>query len=193
MKESKKKGTAADEKILKRIELSRQLLQRLKAIEPMPEYAESVLQAALHNKSQVLEAHLSTATTDEGQRKRLIKEIDGHYRNSLFYAAAYGNLDALELLAAADCDLHITDKYHRTALHYAALNDNSKVIEAVFLAHKASGKNVWVFGQQEEDGNSPMRHPPQPTFTPYKGVFDNMPPLKKSTAKKTEVKMQLFK
>lgn len=43
MKESKKKGTATDDKILKRIELSRQLLQRLKAIEPMPEYAESLL------------------------------------------------------------------------------------------------------------------------------------------------------
>jgi hypothetical protein len=29
-----------------------------------------------------------------------------------------------------------------------------------------------------------MKHPPIPTFTPYKGVFDNMPPLKKLTNSK---------
>ena len=117
----------------------------------------------------------------------MIREPDEHYRNAFFYAAAYANLEALELLAAADIDVHLTDKYHRSALHYAALNDQPKALEAVFLAHKSTGKNVWFYGQQEEDGNSPMRHPPIPTFTPYKGLFDNMPPLKKSTAKKEVV------
>jgi hypothetical protein len=183
----------AFDKILKRIELSRQLLLKLKALTPTPPYAESVLESALHNKTRVLEAHLSTVTSDEAQRKRMIRELDEHSRNAYMYAAAYGNLEALELLAAADIDVHVTDKYHRSAMHYAAMNDSSKVVEAVFLAHKASGKKIWLYGQQEEDGNSPMRHPPIPTFTPYKGLFDHMPPLKKSTAKKEEVKMQLFK
>jgi ankyrin repeat protein len=112
----------------------------------MPEYADSVLQAAIHNKSRVVEAHLSTVTSDEAQRMRMIKEVDEFYRNAFFYASAYGNLDSLELLAAADIDVHITDKFHRTSLHYAALNDNSKVIETVFMANKSSGKNVWFFG-----------------------------------------------
>jgi ankyrin repeat protein len=76
----------------------------------------------------------------------LIREVDEHYRNGFFYAAAYGNLEALELLTAADSDSHITDKFHRTAMHYAAMNDKSKVIEAVFLAFKTAGKNIWVYG-----------------------------------------------
>ena len=88
MKDSKKRGTAADDKILKRIELSRQLLQRLKAINPMPSYADSLLESALHNKTRVLEAHLSTVTSDESQRRRLIRELDEHSRNAFFYVAA---------------------------------------------------------------------------------------------------------
>lgn len=111
-------------------------------------------------------------------------ESDDNNRNSVHFAAAHANLEALELLAAADAHVHITDKFHRTAMHYAAMNDVSKIIETVFVAFKTQGKPLSVYGQQEENSDSPMKHPPIPTFTPYKGVFDNMPPLPKLTGSK---------
>jgi Ankyrin repeats (many copies) len=110
--------------------------------------------------------------------------MDDLNRNSVHFAAAHGNQESLELLTAADALIHHTDKLHRTPMHYAALNDNSKLIQMLFVAFKTQNKHLQVYGQQEEDGNSPMKHPPKPTFTPYKGVFDHMPPLKKSTNKK---------
>jgi ankyrin repeat protein len=41
----------------------------------------------------------------------------------VIYAAANSDLESLELLSAADAPFNVTDIYHRTALHYAALND----------------------------------------------------------------------
>jgi ankyrin repeat protein len=62
--------------------------------------------------------------------------MDEYGRTALFYTAYYGNLEAIELLAAADASFNITDSRHRTALHYACLNDNSKLIELIFMAFK---------------------------------------------------------
>lgn len=73
--------------------------------------------------------------------------------------------------------------FFRTALHYAAMNDSSKVIEAVFMAFKAAGKPVSIHGQQIQDGNSPMKNPPPATTHPYKGMFDDMGPIKKPAKK----------
>lgn len=117
-------------------------------------------------------------------RKLALLESDENNRNAVHFAAAHANLEALELLVAADAHIHVTDKYHRTAMHYAAMNDISKILETVFIAFKTLGKPLSVYGQQEENSDSPMKHPPIPTFTPYKGVFDNMPPLKKLTNSK---------
>ena len=149
----------------------------------MPEYAESLLMSAVYNKTKVLEAHLSSLKSPE-LRKLALLESDDNNRNSVHFSAAHANLEALELLVAADAHIHVADKYHRTAMHYAAMNDVSKILETVFSAVKTLGKPLSVYGQQEENSDSPMKHPPIPTFTPYKGVFDNMPPLKKLTNSK---------
>lgn len=150
MKESKiksKAGTStADDNVLKRIEQSRQLLDRLKATQPKPPvYASSILQSAIHDKSRVLEALLSTIS-DNDQRYFQLSDTNEFGRNAVAYAAIHGNLESLELLAAADASFNRTDMFFRTALHYAAMNDSSKVIEAVFMAFKAAGKPVSIYG-----------------------------------------------
>ena len=101
----------------------------------MPEYAESLLMSAVYNKTRVLEAHLSTLKTAE-MRKLAMLESDDNNRYAVHFAAAHANLEALELLVAADAHIHITDKYHRTAMHYAAMNDVSKIVETVFIAFR---------------------------------------------------------
>ncbi|TNV86076.1 hypothetical protein FGO68_gene9698 [Halteria grandinella] len=165
--------------IMKRMEQNKQLIERLRGIKPTPPpYANSVLQAALFNKGRVLEALLSVLQNSDA-RKYQLSECDDKHRNAVIYAAAHGAHDSLELLSAAEAPFNGTDQYHRTALHYAAMNDNSKPIEAVFLGFKSQGKPIQVYGQKEEDGNSPMKHAPKPTFTPHKGVFDHMGPLTK--------------
>ena len=83
----------------------------------------------------ILEAHLSTMPED--QRKCQVDELDDCGRSAVFYAAYYGNIESLELLSAADASFNLTDKFHRTPLHYAALNDSAKLIEAIFLAFKS--------------------------------------------------------
>ena len=61
MKENanKLKVSSLDDQIAKRIEISRKLIERLKAVSKPPPYATSILQSAIYNKSRVLEAHLS--------------------------------------------------------------------------------------------------------------------------------------
>ena len=62
-KEKTKQGSNEDE-INKRIEVSKQLLSRLRSMKPPPPYATSLLESAIHNKSRVLEAHLSVMSDD---------------------------------------------------------------------------------------------------------------------------------
>ena len=101
--------------------------------------------SAVYNKTRVLEAHLSSLNSVE-LRKMALLESDDNNRNSVIFAAAHANLEALELLAAADAHVHVTDKFHRTAMHYAAMNDVSKIIETVFVAFKTQGKPLSVYG-----------------------------------------------
>jgi ankyrin repeat protein len=65
-----------------------------------------------------------------------VNEVDGNGRNALMFASFYNNVDAVELLAATGALINTTDNRFRTCLHYASLNDNSKIIEAVFLSFK---------------------------------------------------------
>ena len=107
-----------------------------------PPYARSVVQAAIHNKSRVLEALLTTIPEGH-ERTYLINEVDEeNHRNAVMYCAMLGDSDSLELLAAADASFNISDVHCRTAMHYAAMNDSSKLIEAVFLPFKSAGKAV---------------------------------------------------
>jgi len=163
-----------EDDISRRIENSRKLIARLKQVKPQPPpYATSVLQSAVHNKGRVLEAHLSTM--EDGQKEAQVNEVDEeHGRSACFYAAYYGNIEALELLAASDARFNLTDKYHRTALHYAALNNQPKVVEAVVLAFKHQGKPVILSGQVDEDANALMKTVPPATFSPFKGIHDEM-------------------
>jgi len=55
----------AEESLNKRVEVSRKLLHRLSKLEPPPSYAKSILEAAIHNKTRVIEAHLTTLSEDE--------------------------------------------------------------------------------------------------------------------------------
>jgi ankyrin repeat protein len=40
------------------------------------------------------------------------------------FAAYYNNQESIELLGASDAKFEIIDAFGRSALHYAALNDN---------------------------------------------------------------------
>lgn len=122
------------DEISKRIETSKKLIDRLKQVSIPPPYADSILQSAIFNKSRVLEAHLSI--TNDDYRKRLVDEVDQYGRSALFYSCFYGNLESVELLAAADCSINLTDCRHRTALHYAAMTDNPKIVESVFVSFR---------------------------------------------------------
>jgi ankyrin repeat protein len=70
-------------------------------------------------------------------KKRGVNEVDKFGRSAVFYAAYYGNVEALELLTVSDALLSLVDTRHRTPLHYAAMTDNSKVIEAIFIGFKS--------------------------------------------------------
>ena len=118
----------------------------MRSVDPVPEYAESLLISAIFNKTRVLEAHLSSLSNLE-LRKLALFETDESNRNAVHYACAHANLESLELLAAADAYFYIADKFHRTAMHYAAINDVSKIIETVFLAFRTLGKPLSVYGQ----------------------------------------------
>lgn len=74
------------------------------------------------------------------RRAAFLSEIDEIGRNAPFYVAAHADLDSIELLAAADAPFNLTDSHHRTVLHYAAMHDLPKLVEAVFLEFKSHGK-----------------------------------------------------
>ena len=59
-------------------------------------------------------------------------------RTSLMFSSYYGNLDAVEYLAASDAVAQMMDKRGRTCLHYAAMNDNAQLVETIFLHAKAN-------------------------------------------------------
>ena len=73
-----------------------------------------------------------------------VDEVDQFGRSAIFYCAFYGNLESIELLAAADASLNFTDCRHRSVLHYAAMTDNPKVIVSAFVSFKAQSKEMIV-------------------------------------------------
>ena len=60
------------------------------------------------------------------------------------FAAYYGNIDGIELLASSDANLNLVDKFGRSVLHYAAQSDHSKLIQTIFLTIKGNGVVVGV-------------------------------------------------
>ena len=54
------------------------------------------------------------------------------------FACFYGNLACVELLAASDAVFQLVDKKGRCCLHYAAINEDQKLIETVFLMAKTN-------------------------------------------------------
>jgi ankyrin repeat protein len=58
------------------------------------------------------------------------------------FAAFYSNIDAIELLAASDANFQLIDKFNRSCLHYAVQQDNSKLIQTVFLSCKGNQRAV---------------------------------------------------
>ena len=63
-------------------------------------------------------------------------------RNSLMFASFYQNLDAVEFLLASDAVPQLVDLQGRSAMHYAAINDNAKLIETLFLVAKSEPKPI---------------------------------------------------
>ena len=52
------------------------------------------------------------------------------------YACYHNNIEMAQLLITAGACLNVTDDQHRMCLHYAAMNDNSKLIEAIVIGFK---------------------------------------------------------
>ena len=87
--------------IMARIDKNRAFLGRLQGLDNPPPYANSLLQAARFNKGKVLEAHLTLmAGQDRVAQVNKLESQDG--RTALMFASYYGNLDAVEYLAASD-------------------------------------------------------------------------------------------
>ena len=92
-------------------------------METPPSYARSILQSARHNKTKVLEAHLSIVAGSESIN--LVNQAEASTgRTALMFAAYYANLTAVELLAASDANMFLADSAGRTCLHYAAINES---------------------------------------------------------------------
>lgn len=124
-----------------RIDKNRTFIEKLQAMETPPPYADSLLQSARFNKSKVLEAHLTLmAGNDRVANVNKAEKTSG--RTALMFASYYGNLDAVEFLAASDAVPQIVDVKGRSCLHYAAMNDNAQLIETIFLHAKANPSKV---------------------------------------------------
>ncbi|ULU02368.1 hypothetical protein L3Y34_002145 [Caenorhabditis briggsae] len=121
----------------------------------------------IFNKSERSALHEATANRDVRMMTnllrdpRMVDEIDELDRNGrtalMMTAGGFGGTEMAELLlkkgAKIDCDgseRRDTDKYHgRTALHYAALSDNTQMVD--FLVTMNSNKD-----KQDEKGMTPM-------------------------------------
>ena len=120
--------------IQKRIERNRMFIQKLQQCENPPLYAFSALEAAKHDKGKVWEAHISLLK--DADRAKMLDAADYNGRTCAMFAAYYSNLESIELLAASDATFSAFDKFGRTCLHYASMQDNSKVINIIFMECK---------------------------------------------------------
>ena len=130
-----------ESQIQARIDKNKQFIATLQGMAKPPPYASSLLQSARHNKGKVLEAHLTIMAGDE--RVKLVNLAEKETgRNSLMFASFYQNLDAVEFLLASDAVPQLVDQQGRSAMHYAAINDNAKLIETLFLVAKSEPKPI---------------------------------------------------
>lgn len=59
-------------------------------------------------------------------------------RNAMMFASYYANTTCVELLAASDAIFQLVDQKGRCCLHYAAMNEDQKLIDTIFLIAKTS-------------------------------------------------------
>lgn len=111
------------------------------ALENTPPYATSLIQSARFNKEKVVEAHLTLMAGSERVKNVNLAEKETG-RTALMFASFYGSLDAVELLTASDAIPQLLDSRNRSCLHYAALNDDTKLIETIFLMSKSDPKKM---------------------------------------------------
>ena len=73
--------------IQKKIERSLLFIDKMQKMENPPPYAFSLLQAARHNKTSVLQAHLSSVAGEK--RLAMVNSCDGNLRTPAMFAAYY--------------------------------------------------------------------------------------------------------
>ena len=126
------------------------------------DYSEEVLSAKIRRKdleendyASILERLLALdefESMDPSESEQPVSELQyGDGINHLFLAAKFGQLGIITRLLASDSvNLNVTEtETGRTALHYAAENDHSKVV-ALLLAHGAKSNVV------DSDGRTPI-------------------------------------
>jgi len=99
------------------------------------------------------------------------------------FAAAHGNFEACELLVSAGAKVCLSDCKQRSALHYAALHENQKLIELLQVAFKEQGEDMTLaFGRKyvAKPIGSTMAY----TGSPSKG--DDAKQKEETVAKKVE-------
>ena len=72
----------------------------------------------------------------DSERQKKLDAADENGKTCAVFAAYYGNLDSIELLAASDATFATFDKFGRTCLHYASMQDNPKIINVTFMECK---------------------------------------------------------
>ena len=82
--------------------------------------------------------------TDPAKRKSLINKGDEYGRSAIFYSCYHGNYEVMSLLLAAGADACIADSKWKTPLHYVAKNDDSRMVDLIFL-HNKDTTRVRVF------------------------------------------------
>ena len=84
-----------------RIDRNRVFIDKLKAMDNPPPFADSLLQSARFNKGKVLEAHLTLMAGND--RVKNVNKAEAEVgRTALMFASYYCNTDAVEFLAASD-------------------------------------------------------------------------------------------
>ena len=98
--------------------------------------------------------HIAAKSDIESVKKHLESGVKVNAKDKikgtpLHYAAAYGNMNIVELLITSGADLNAKDNEGKTTLHYAAINGRKLVVE--FLVENGAVVNV-----KAKDGNTPL-------------------------------------
>ena len=89
------------------------------------------------------------------------------------FAAFYGNVDAIELLASSDANLSLVDKFGRSTMHYAAQSDSTKLVQTLFLTTKGSDIVVKVSKDVAPNAEEDLKWD-GPTDDRYEGMEDDL-------------------